>query len=60
MLTRLDVTTRQVPYVWIPPPPRRSVTEQYLVCPSQDRGNDVVILHRSSMTSAGQRLRDTA
>jgi hypothetical protein len=59
-LTRQDVTAREVPHVWIPPPTRRPVTEQHLVCPSQDRGNDVMILHRSSMTLAGQGLLDTA
>jgi hypothetical protein len=38
------------------------VTQQYLVRPPQDHGNDVVILHRSSMTLAGKgcRTRDTA
>ena len=55
-LTRQDVTAREVPHVWIPPPTRRPVTEQHLVCPSQDRGNDVMILHRSSMTLAGQKV----
>lgn len=50
MLARLDVTAREVPHVRIPPSPRCSVTKQYLVGPSQDHGDNVMILHPASMT----------
>jgi hypothetical protein len=51
-LTGQDVAAREVPHVRIPPAARRPVTEQHLVVPPQDRGNDVVVLHRSSMALA--------
>ena len=54
MLTRQDVPAREVPHIRIPPPPRRPVTQQHLICPTQDHGNDVVLLHWPSITLAGQ------
>jgi hypothetical protein len=53
LLARQDMTAWEVPHVRIPPPPRRPVAQQHLVCPDQDHGNDVVIFHRSSLTGRG-------
>lgn len=42
MLTRQDVTAREVPYVRIPLPPRPPVAQQHLICPdaeSRQRGD---------------------
>jgi hypothetical protein len=57
VLTGPDMTAREVPHTWIPPPLRRAVAQQNLVSPTQDHRNYMVILHRSSMTSAGQGCR---
>jgi hypothetical protein len=59
-LARLDVTTRAVPHIRIPPPAWRTVTQQQLVPPTQDHGYNVVILHRPSIPLTGQRLSDAA
>jgi hypothetical protein len=48
--TRLDMTSGKVPHVWIPPPRRRSMTEQQLLRPPQDHGHDLMIHHPSSVT----------
>jgi hypothetical protein len=60
ILTWPEVTAREVPHVRIPPPPWRPVTQQHLVHPTQDHGNDAVIFHGSSMSVAAQELSDGA
>jgi len=57
-LARLDVTTGEVPHIRKPPPAWRTVTQQQLVPPAQDHGYNVMILHRPSIPSTGQRLSD--
>jgi hypothetical protein len=54
LLAALDVTTGEVPHVREPQPARRSVTKQDMVCPSQNRGDDPVTLHRPSMRTSGE------
>ena len=49
-LPRQDVTAREIPYIRIPPPFWRPVTQKHLICLVQDHGNDVMLFHQLSMT----------